>query len=185
MICRQLPTLPNVSYATAYPYILLLLWNDTIYLSIYFLWNDTIHISFYFYEMTLFIYPFIFMTRPYPYLSIFLCHGPNISFYFYATILSIYTFSMTRPYPFILLFLWHDTIHISFNFYATTLSIYPREQVNFRWNDDEVHFVLDQHAELDFFYGASSLKQQSTGRHVAPFGHIILIPNQLVFALSP
>jgi hypothetical protein len=50
-----------------------------------------------------------------------------------------------------------------------------REQVNFQWDDDEVHFVLDQHAELDF-YSASSLKQQSAGRHVAPLGHIILIP---------
>jgi hypothetical protein len=35
-----------------------------------------------------------------------------------------------------------------------------REQVNFQWDDDEVLFVLDQHAELDF-YSASSLKQQS------------------------
>jgi hypothetical protein len=42
--------------------------------------------------------------------------------------------------------------------------------VNFQWEDDdddddddddkEVRFVLDQHAELDF-YSASSLKQQS------------------------
>jgi hypothetical protein len=47
-------------------------------------------------------------------------------------------------------------------------------------NDDEVRFVLDQHAELDL-YSASSLKQQSTSRHVAPLGHIILIPNQPVF----
>jgi hypothetical protein len=30
------------------------------------------------------------------------------------------------------------------------------------------------------FYSASSLKQ-----HVAPLGHIILIPSQPVFALSP
>ena len=43
--------------------------------------------------------------------------------------------------------------------------------------------MLDQHAELDF-YSASSLKQQSVGRHVAPLGHIILIPSQPVFALS-
>ena len=50
--------------------------------------------------------------------------------------------------------------------------------------DDQVRFVLDQHAEMDF-YGASSLKQQSAGRHVAPLGHIILISSQLVFALSP
>ena len=59
-----------------------------------------------------------------------------------------------------------------------------REQVNFQWDDDEVHFVLDQHAELDF-YSACSLKQQSAGRHVAPLGHIIMIPSQPVFALSP
>jgi hypothetical protein len=51
-------------------------------------------------------------------------------------------------------------------------------------DDDEVHFVLDQRAELDF-YSAYSLKQQSAGRHVAPLGHIILIPSQPVFALSP
>ena len=38
--------------------------------------------------------------------------------------------------------------------------------------------------KLDF-YSASSLKQQSTDRHVAPLGHIILIPNVPVFALSP
>jgi hypothetical protein len=57
-------------------------------------------------------------------------------------------------------------------------------QVNFQWDDDEVHFVQDEHAELDF-YNASSLKQQSAGRHVAPFGHIILIPSQPVFAFSP
>jgi hypothetical protein len=59
-----------------------------------------------------------------------------------------------------------------------------REQVSFQWDDDEVLFVLDQHAELDF-YIASSLKQQSAGRHVAPLGHIILIPSQPIFALSP
>ena len=44
--------------------------------------------------------------------------------------------------------------------------------------------VLDQHAELDF-YSASSLKQQSMDRHVVQLGHIILIPSQPVFALSP
>jgi hypothetical protein len=58
-----------------------------------------------------------------------------------------------------------------------------REQVNFLWDDDEVRFVLDQHAELDF-YSASSLKQQSAGRDVAPLEHIILIPSQPIFALS-
>jgi len=33
------------------------------------------------------------------------------------------------------------------------------------------------------FYRASSLKQQSAGRHVAPLGHMILFPVQPVFAL--
>ena len=56
--------------------------------------------------------------------------------------------------------------------------------VNIQWDDDEVGFVLDQHVELDF-YSASSLKQQSMGRRVAPLGHIILIPREPVFALSP
>ena len=47
-----------------------------------------------------------------------------------------------------------------------------REQVTF-WldNDDDVHCVLDQHAELDL-YSADSLPQQSACRHVAPLGHI-------------
>jgi hypothetical protein len=59
------------------------------------------------------------------------------------------------------------------------------EQVNFQWDDDDdVRFVQDQHAELDF-YSASSLKQQSAGRHVAPLGNIILILSQPVIALSP
>jgi len=34
------------------------------------------------------------------------------------------------------------------------------------------------------FYSASSVKQQSADIHVAPLGHIILIPSQPVFALS-
>ena len=59
-----------------------------------------------------------------------------------------------------------------------------REQVNFQWDYDEVRFVLDQHTELES-YSASSLKQQSMGRHVAPLRHILLILSQPVFALSP
>ena len=51
-------------------------------------------------------------------------------------------------------------------------------------NGYEVRIVLDQHALLDC-YRASSLKQQTADRHVAPAGHIILIPSQPVFALSP
>ena len=55
-----------------------------------------------------------------------------------------------------------------------------REQVTF--NDDYVRFVLDQHAELDW-YSASSLTEQSMGRHVTPLRHIIL--SQPVFDLIP
>ena len=58
------------------------------------------------------------------------------------------------------------------------------QQGNLQWDDDEVRFVLDQHAELDF-YSANSLKQQSACRHVAPLRHIILISSQPVCALSP
>jgi hypothetical protein len=54
---------------------------------------------------------------------------------------------------------------------------------NVQWDDDVVCFVLDQHAALDF-YSASSLKQQSADKHVAPLGHIILIPSQPVFVLT-
>ena len=48
-------------------------------------------------------------------------------------------------------------------------------------DDEDSHFELDKHAELEF-NSASSLKQQSAGRHVAPLWHIILIPSQPVFA---
>ena len=44
--------------------------------------------------------------------------------------------------------------------------------------------VLDQHTEFEI-YSSSSLKQQSAGSHVAPHGHIILIPSQSVFVLTP
>ena len=59
-----------------------------------------------------------------------------------------------------------------------------REQVSFRSKDNEVRFVLDQHAQLEF-YSTSSLKQQTAGKPVAPLGHIILIPRQPFFAVSP
>ena len=50
-------------------------------------------------------------------------------------------------------------------------------------DDDDVSFVQDQHAWL-YFHSANSLKQQSTDRHVAPFGHIILIPSQPFLLLN-
>ena len=76
---------------------------------------------------------------------------------------------------------WVIVVQRQFSNFST---ISWREQVNFQWDDDEVRVVLDKHAEFDF-YSASSLKQQSAGRHVAPLGHIILIQSQPVFALSP
>ena len=42
---------------------------------------------------------------------------------------------------------------------------------------------LDQPAYMAF-YSAISRKKKSAGRHVHPLGHIILIPNQPVFALT-
>jgi hypothetical protein len=39
-------------------------------------------------------------------------------------------------------------------------------------------------ATLDF-YSASSLKQQAADTYVAQLGHIILIPSQSVFGLTP
>jgi hypothetical protein len=55
-----------------------------------------------------------------------------------------------------------------------------QEQVNFQWDDDEVRFVLDQHTELDF-YSASSLKQQSAGRHDLSYGQFF---DDLNFSLN-
>jgi hypothetical protein len=47
-----------------------------------------------------------------------------------------------------------------------------REQVTFWW-DEDVRFVVDQYVELGF-YSASSLKQQSSDRYVAPLWHVIV-----------
>ena len=50
-------------------------------------------------------------------------------------------------------------------------------------NEDDVCFALDQHTGLNL-YSASSLKQQSAGKHVAQLRHIILILSQPVFPLK-
>ena len=42
-----------------------------------------------------------------------------------------------------------------------------RKQVTFQ--QDDIHFVLDQHAKLHL-YSASSLKKQYTGRHIVSLG---------------
>ena len=46
-----------------------------------------------------------------------------------------------------------------------------------RYDDDDVCYVLDQHAKLGF-YSATSLQQHSAGRHVPPFRHMTLILSQ-------
>ena len=81
---------------------------------------------------------------------------------------------MTWPLHQIILF-WHiTTVQMSSSEWVSDCflcqlsnfsAISWREQVNFQWDDDEIRFVLDQRAELDF-YSAISLKQQSAGRHV-------------------
>jgi len=57
-------------------------------------------------------------------------------------------------------------------YYSNFSALLCQEHVNFQWDDDEVRFVQDQHAYLDY-YKASSLKQ-----------HIILIPSQPVILLN-
>jgi hypothetical protein len=52
----------------------------------------------------------------------------------------------------------------------------------FRWDDYVVLFVLDKHSLL-VFYSTSSPKQQSTGRHVSPRRHILMILSQPFWAL--
>jgi hypothetical protein len=53
-----------------------------------------------------------------------------------------------------------------------------------QWDDNDAHFVFEQHTQLDF-YSTNSLKQQSVSRYVTSRAHIILIPSQPVFAFSP
>ena len=51
---------------------------------------------------------------------------------------------------------WVSIVLLQFSNFS---AISWREEVNFQWDDDEVCFVLDQHAELDY-YSASALKQR-------------------------
>ena len=61
------------------------------------------------------------------------------------------------------------------------------EQVALRWDDDRMStlYYTNKISLIFDFYSASSMKQQSMGRHVAPLGHIIWIQGQQVFALTP
>ena len=53
-----------------------------------------------------------------------------------------------------------------------------REQITFRWDDNDIYFVLNQHAKL-------KLKQLSKRRHVPPLRHIFLTLSHTVFASTP
>ena len=62
-----------------------------------------------------------------------------------------------------------------------------------RCYDNAVRFILVQLPYLEFilvqlpyleFYSASSMKLQSAGRHVAPLGHIVLVPIQTFLVLT-
>jgi hypothetical protein len=76
----------------------------------------------------------------------------------------------------------HTIYYSEWLLHTANSAIFQLKQVNFQWDDDEVHFVLDQYAYLDF-YSASWLKQQSVYRHVAPLRHIILILGSFSFVL--
>jgi hypothetical protein len=66
------------------------------------------------------------------------------------------------------------TLHVQFFNYNM-----PKKQATFWWDDDDVlHFVLDQHTELDV-YSASSLKLQSVGRHFAPLMPLVFVASLL------
>jgi hypothetical protein len=55
---------------------------------------------------------------------------------------------------------------------------------NIPYNNGALHdicLVLDQHLEFDFFYCASSLKQQFTDRYVNPLGYNTQTPSQPIF----
>ena len=70
--------------------------------------------------------------------------------------------------------------------YCLTLNDYVMARTSYirRDYDEDVCFILEQHTQLDF-YSAISVKQQSVVKHVAPSGHIVLIPSQSVLALFP
>ena len=63
-------------------------------------------------------------------------------------------------------------------------AISRQEQINFQWDDDQVRFVVDQHVML-VWHSANSLKQQFADSHVAPLGHIILIPGHPYWWVFP
>ena len=71
------------------------------------------------------------------------------------------------------LFIWKTKKVSEWLLYNAKCAIYQLYQQNTLQCDDD-RFVLNQQAKLDF-YSASSMKQHSTDRHVAPLWHSMLI----------
>jgi hypothetical protein len=94
---------------------------------------------------------------------------------------SKYQWASLKPYEAVYIILW---VSEWFLLNAISKAISLRKQVNFQWDDYASRFVLDKHDQFDS-YNASSLRQQFAYRHVAPLGHINMISNKAVFALSP
>ena len=64
----------------------------------------------------------------------------------------------------------------------------PKSEYFFQQHWESEYFFRKNHTPLPPFKlnGRSlSLNQQSAGRHVAPLGHIFLIPSRPIFAVAP
>jgi hypothetical protein len=59
-----------------------------------------------------------------------------------------------------------------FNANSSIFQLYQQEQVNFQWDDEELHFVLDQH--LSWIFKVLAHWNNNPLIDVAPLGHIIL-----------
>jgi hypothetical protein len=110
--------------------------------------------------------------------ALFPYHGENKWIFNEMMMSSALYKTNTLSWLFIGLAHWNNSLRVDMSLHFGHIILIPsqpvcsfslswREQVNFQWDDDEFRFVQDQHAELDF-HSASSLKQQSAGRHVAP-----------------
>ena len=120
-----------------------------------------------------------------------LYHGENklqfVSYIMARTSCILSAISWREQVTFCQLYHGENNLHFVSSIMATTSYILSaiswREHVAFRWDECDINFVLDKHDQLDV-YSASSMKQQSTGRHAAPLWHIILILLRQPFALT-
>jgi hypothetical protein len=88
-----------------------------------------------------------------------------------------------RPIPAKLALIWFSDLN-SIQKISSLPNIFTQNvEFNFQWDDDEISFVLDQHAELDL-HSASSRKQQSADRYVATLGHNYSALSHPIFALT-